>query len=91
MSRLPLFVSGPWECSQTSNHAHDYRLTWVGRPMPFTGNEQARANARLIEQAPQMYYLLHACLRKISGDDRAQAADVLIEQIQRLFGKVEGE
>ena len=50
---------GPWGCTYTSNHAHDYRLTKAGGhslPVNAEGNDHSeqRANARLIARAPEM-------------------------------------
>jgi hypothetical protein len=50
---------GPWGCVDTSNHAHDYRLTRPNGsrlPVSAEGNDHSeqRANARLIAAAPSM-------------------------------------
>jgi hypothetical protein len=54
----PKFTPGPWICVDTSYHAHDYRLLPLDNCAKFD-QESARANARLISVAPEMYNLLH--------------------------------
>ena len=54
MTKKPAHTPGPWTCTQTSNHAHDYRLHAPTSPMPFEGNDVARANAHLIAAAPEL-------------------------------------
>jgi len=54
----PKFTPGPWICVDTSHHAHDYRLLPLDSCAKFD-QESARANARLISIAPEMYDLLH--------------------------------
>lgn len=60
---------GPWGCVDTSNHAHDYRLTQAdGYPLPLkveaNDHSEQRANARLIAAAPDLL----AALTAIIGD-----------------------
>lgn len=55
MSHTP----GPWGCVDTSNHAHDYRLTKPsGDPLPLhveaNDHSEQRANAKLIAAAPKL-------------------------------------
>lgn len=46
---------GPWVCTPTSHHAHDYRLEIPGGQMPFTRGEGVEyANAKLISAAPDL-------------------------------------
>ena len=50
---------GPWACTYTSNHAHDYRLTKPnGSPLPVNApsndRSEQRANADLIASAPDL-------------------------------------
>ncbi len=50
---------GPWGCIDTSNHAHDYRLTKPdGSTLPLhveaNDHSEQRANARLIAAAPDL-------------------------------------
>lgn len=50
---------GPWACTYTSNHAHDYRITKPnGSPLPVNapGNDRSeqREIARLIAAAPDL-------------------------------------
>jgi hypothetical protein len=59
---------GPWGCVDTSNHAHDYRLTKPnGAPLPLSivanDHSEQRANARLIAAAPDLL----AALQTIMG------------------------
>ncbi|MES2155406.1 MAG: hypothetical protein V4510_09760 [bacterium] len=49
---------GPWGCVDTSNHAHDYRLTkpdgsHLPVNAPYNDHSEQRANARLIAAAPE--------------------------------------
>jgi len=55
---------GPWECSHTSNYAHDYRLHLSKSNMPFEGNDTARANARLIAAAPDLLDTLERAIAR---------------------------
>lgn len=48
---------GPWACTCTSHHAHDYRLELEHGQMPFNADE-ARANAKLIARAPDLLKLV---------------------------------
>jgi methionine synthase I (cobalamin-dependent) len=55
---------GPWGCIDTSNHAHDYRLTKPdGSTLPLhveaNDHSEQRANARLIAAAPDLLTELH--------------------------------
>lgn len=46
---------GPWVCTATSHHAHDYRLEIPHGQMPFErGANVEYANARLIAAAPDL-------------------------------------
>lgn len=46
---------GPWICTATSHHAHDYRLEIPGGQMPFERNAGVEyANAKLIAAAPEL-------------------------------------
>lgn len=45
------------------------------------------ANAKLIAAAPDLVAVLQALLLKVSGDNRAQASDVLVEIAQRVLVK----
>ena len=63
---------GPWACTYTSNHAHDYRITKVnGAPLSLkvSANDRAeqRANARLIAATPE---LLDETIRTVGVLDR---------------------
>lgn len=54
-----MHTPGPWYCVDTSNHAHDYRLTDKnGFPLYVNAeandHSQQRANARLIAAAPEL-------------------------------------
>jgi len=59
----PKFTPGPWICVDTSHHAHDYRLLPLDGCAKFD-QDSARANARLISIAPEMYSLLHEIIDK---------------------------
>jgi hypothetical protein len=72
---------GPWACTYTSNHAHDYRLTQAnGQPLPVNApandRSEQRANARLIAAAPEMFAALVTLLphaaRAIQGTTEGQ-------------------
>lgn len=61
------FTPGPWGCSDTSYHAHDYRLTkpdgsHLPVNAPYNDHSEQRANARLIALAPAML----AALKQVS-------------------------
>jgi len=53
---------GPWVCTYTSNHAHDYRLSRPKGPMKLdvvaNDHSEQRANACLISAAPDMLDVL---------------------------------
>ena len=60
-------TAGPWACTYTSNHAHDYRLTKAnGAPLPVNApsNDRSdqRANAALIASAPDLLSALEMIL-----------------------------
>ena len=62
---------GPWACTYTSNHAHDYRLTKPnGSPLPVNApsndRSEQRANADLIASAPDLLALDYADLVAVS-------------------------
>jgi hypothetical protein len=77
---------GPWACTYTSNHAHDYRLTRPnGQPLPVNAEandrSEQRANARLIAAAPDILKALEDVLMVFSEEypdsptlERARAA-----------------
>lgn len=59
---------GPWGCIDTSNYAHDYRLTKPnGAPLPLSveayDHSEQRANARLIATAPDLLAALTTLYR----------------------------
>ena len=61
------YTPGPWSCTYTSNHAHDYRITQPdGWPLPVhapcNDRSQQRANARLIAAAPDLLEALDKLL-----------------------------
>jgi len=57
---------GPWVCTHTSNHAHDYRLSNPTSQMRLESNETARCNARLIAAARDLLEALED-IRRIKG------------------------
>jgi hypothetical protein len=64
---------GPWGCIDTSNYAHDYRLTKPdGSTLPLhveaNDHSEQRANARLIAAAPD---LLEALKDMLDGHEDA--------------------
>ena len=73
---------GPWACTYTSNHAHDYRLTQPnGQPLPVKAEandrSEQRANARLIAAAPGLLELCRRSLRALDEDSFPQLRDDL--------------
>ena len=74
---------GPWGCTYTSNHAHDYRLTKAnGHSLPVNeeGNDHSeqRANARLIARAPEMA----AEIERLTA--RVKELEEALERIDRI-------
>ena len=76
---------GPWGCIDTSNHAHDYRLTKPdGSTLPLhveaNDHSEQRANARLIAAAPDLLEALEDAVSTQPADSpikwvlRARAA-----------------
>ena len=67
MTDTTTHTPGPWGCSDTSYHAHDYRLTRPdGSPLPLNvianDHSEQRANARLIAAAPDLLARLEEAL-----------------------------
>ena len=90
------YTPGPWTCSDTSHHAHDYRLGVPGGRMPFEGNEVARANARLIAAAPDLLgalEALHSYTREQDAPYRngLNATDPLYSRVHSAIAAAKGE
>jgi hypothetical protein len=88
---------GPWACTYTSNHAHDYRLTrHNGQPLPINAEandrSEQRANARLIAAAPDLIAALVTLLphaaRAIQGTTEGQP---LLEAARAAINKATQE
>jgi hypothetical protein len=82
---------GPWGCTYTSNHAHDYRLSHPnGAPLPINApsndRSEQRANAALIAAAPD---LLEA-LEWISENHYAHH-DIMVEVARAAIAAARGE
>ena len=72
---------GPWACTYTSNHAHDYRITRAnGLKLPLVvianDHSEQRANARLIGAAPDLLEALQNALEVIENEGDAFWTDV---------------
>jgi hypothetical protein len=79
---------GPWACTYTSNHAHDYRLTQAnGQPLPINApandRSEQRANARLIAEAPALLALCERSFRALNWDDFPQLKEDLQNAIEK--------
>jgi len=79
---------GPWACTYTSNHAHDYRLTRPnGQPLPINAEandrSEQRANARLIAMAPNLLNLCERAVRALNWDDFPQLKEDLKNEIEK--------
>ena len=79
------FKYGPWACTYTSNHAHDYRLTKPdGSPLPVNAeandHSEQRAYARLIAAAPDLLKALEWCADTLAVfvDDGSAAPDSVV-------------
>lgn len=85
---------GPWGCLDTSNHAHDYRLTKPdGRPLPLTveanDHSEQRANARLIAAAPELLAALEVVLA-FSGKDMPSGWGHIAGFCEKAIAKAKG-
>jgi hypothetical protein len=79
---------GPWACTYTSNHAHDYRLTRPnGQPLPINAEandrSEQRANARLIAAAPEMFAALQWFDEQMRDDSALDMGKLINEMEQR--------
>jgi hypothetical protein len=79
---------GPWACTYTSNHAHDYRLTQPnGQPLPVNAEandrSEQRANARLIAAAPEMFAALQWFDEQMRDDSALDMGKLINEMEQR--------
>lgn len=68
---------GPWGCTDTSHHAHDYRLTKPdGSLLPLTveanDHSEQRANARLIAAAPDLLTSLRAIHHQLTNGEASE-------------------
>jgi hypothetical protein len=82
---------GPWSCSYTSNHAHDYRLFKAdGMPLPLNvvanDHSEQRATAQLIASAPDLLELCELSLRALHEDDFPDLRDKLRTAINKATG-----
>ena len=84
------YTPGPWTCTQTSNHAHDYRLGIPGAQMPFEGNDVARANARLIAAAPDLLETLGEAAAYLHAHKHTLGAYAICDKVDAVIAKAEG-
>lgn len=82
---------GPWGCVDTSNHAHDYRLTKPdGSPLPLhveaNDHSEQRANAKLIAAAPDLLDALQYLMVA-----HGEQLDHAFEMAQDAIAKATGE
>lgn len=83
---------GPWGCVDTSNHAHDYRLTQPnGQPLPLNvvanDHTEQRANAKLIAAAPLMLNALRLIMAGVAGCDKRIEYVLAREAITKATGE----
>jgi hypothetical protein len=86
---------GPWGCVDTSNHAHDYRLTKPnGDVLPLGGerydNSEQRANARLIAAAPELLHALQMARSYIIASG-AKHWEKDLAKVDAALAKAEGK
>lgn len=55
-----------WVCLPTSNHAHHYVLELKNAQMPFNGNDEARAYAKVLTAAPKLLASLKEILHQFA-------------------------
>jgi hypothetical protein len=94
-------TAGPWGCTYTSSHAHDYRITGANGfalPLKIEANDHSeqRANARLIAAAPELLEALYAALPFIEDaeadkDYKAGAVAKVTKQLREAIAKATGE
>jgi hypothetical protein len=101
----PKHTPGPWTCFDTSNHAHDYRLTKPdGSPLPvnapYNDHSEQRANARLIAKAPDLLALLNEAVERwpqFETDEHVPGADLVdwfgawLDKVRPVLAQVEGQ
>lgn len=87
-------IPDSWGCVDTSNHAHDYRLTKSdGSPLPVNAvandHSEQRAYAVLIGAAPELAKVLAALLPYVETvqDEGSDGAGWQSDCLSKLIGK----
>lgn len=84
-------TQGPWTCTPTSHHAHEYRLGIPGGQMPFErGGAVQYANAALIAAAPDLLDALKAALPLLKGHQETPERKARYEAAMAAIAKAGG-
>lgn len=97
MSQKFEHTPGPWTCTYTSNHAHDYRLAKPNGQMPinapYNDRSEQRANARLIAAAPELLEALQTIMGLVGMTGPRRLADykIPLSNARAAIAKATGE
>lgn len=100
MNKQTTHTPGPWGCVNTSNHAHDYRLTKPdGSPLPvnapYNDHSEQRANTQLIAAAPELLAALEWAMSRMpsasGGNDWTENDVAQYEAACAALKKARGE
>ena len=88
----PTFTKGPWTSGWVGEKPHGTAVVWI----PDSSNERievhtsnARANARLIAAAPELYEQCKFLEEMLTGIDHPSSPK--LAELRELLAKVEGE